>query len=137
MHSFSFLLFFLSVLLFAGCRNPASTGETEEPFITGGNPFPFSKWEGIEADGDSVRLEFSDSHVSFFKRRNRGPCWINRGIAPYTVENGLLKTTILDGGKNCLSFQYNGGTLHLPDFQGDWGIWFRVGYFRTTMEFCP
>lgn len=136
MRPFTCMLLLLMISLTA-CRGPVSTGETDDAFITDSNPFPFSKWEGIEADGDSVRLEFSDTHVSFYKRRYNGPCWMHRGISSYSVEDKTLKTTILDGGRNCLSCEYNGGTLYFPDFQGDWGRWFKVGNFRTRMEFCP
>lgn len=124
-------------IFLSGCRGFPPVAQPDQPITSSINPFPFSRWEGLEADGDSVRLEFTDSQVSFFKRRRGGQCWTSRGTVPFQVEHGQLKTIILDAGNPCLPYEYNGGVVHFPSFSGDWNRWFLVGNFRTETALCP
>ncbi|MBI3189149.1 MAG: hypothetical protein HYZ33_00725 [Ignavibacteriales bacterium] len=104
-----------------------------------GNPFVNTKWVGFEDDGDSLRLEFTATNFSSYKRRVFGEsCWTTKTDGAYSV-SGNQFTVPINGTPTPLTYRIMGNIFVILSFPPgqDGRNWTKVNSFSSPLNVCP
>ncbi len=104
-----------------------------------GNPFANTKWVGFEDDGDSLRLEFTATNFSSYKRRVFGEtCWTTKADGAYSV-SGNQFTVPINGTPTPLTYRIMGNIFVILTFPPgqDGRNWTKVNSFSSPTSVCP
>ncbi|MBI3195062.1 MAG: hypothetical protein HYZ34_11455 [Ignavibacteriae bacterium] len=104
-----------------------------------GNPLANTKWVGFEDDGDSLRIEFTATNFTSYKRRVFGEtCWTVKTAGTYSV-SGNQFTVSINGTPASFTYRLLGNIfviLSVPPGQ-DGRNWIKVNSFSSTLNVCP